>query len=77
MPHMDGVAAVRVLRKMKPDVPIIASTGEAQRARLEELRALNVTNFLIKPFSTANLLAAVHASIGSSNGMEGKVQAIT
>ena len=70
MPHMDGVATVRALRKIKPDVPIIAFTGEAQQARLEEFRAMNVNNFLTKPFSTANLLAAVHTSIGACNGVE-------
>lgn len=77
MPHMDGVAAVRALRKMKPDIPIIACTGEAQQARLSELQALHVNNFLIKPFSTANLLAAVHTSIGACNGVEAEMKTIT
>jgi two-component system cell cycle sensor histidine kinase/response regulator CckA len=37
MPHMDGVALVRALRKMKPDVTIVASTGQGQQAKLDEL----------------------------------------
>src|SRR3982074_2275869 len=28
MPYMDGVALVRALKKMKSDIPIIASTGQ-------------------------------------------------
>jgi two-component system cell cycle sensor histidine kinase/response regulator CckA len=75
MPHMDGVAAVRALRRIKPDVPIIGCTGEAQQARLIELQALNVSNFLIKPFSAANLLAAVHMSVGTTNGVKAEVKA--
>jgi two-component system cell cycle sensor histidine kinase/response regulator CckA len=77
MPHMDGVATVRALRKMKPDLPIIACTGEAQQARLSELQAMNVNKFLTKPFSTANLLAAVHASIDARNGVETEMKTIT
>jgi two-component system cell cycle sensor histidine kinase/response regulator CckA len=76
MPHMDGVATVRALRKMKPDVPIIACTGDAQRARLEEFRAMKVNNFLIKPFNAANLLATVHTSVGACNGVETEVKTI-
>ncbi len=75
MPHMDGMAAVRALRKMKPSIPIIACTGEAQQARFEELRAMNVDNFLVKPFSTASLLGAIHASVGACNGVEAEVKA--
>jgi two-component system, cell cycle sensor histidine kinase and response regulator CckA len=63
MPHMDGIALVRALTKMKADTPIIAFTGDAHQARLDELRAMNVNNFLIKPFNAEDLLAAVHALI--------------
>ena len=70
MPYMDGVASVRALRKMKPDLPIIAFTGDAGRARLSEFQAMNVNNFLIKPFSTESLLAAVHTAVGPTNEVE-------
>ena len=72
MPYMDGVVLARALRKMKPDVPIIAFTGQDQEARLNELQAINVNNFLNKPFGTEKLLAAVHASIGTINEAEVK-----
>jgi PAS domain S-box-containing protein len=75
MPHMDGVAAIRALRKMKPDVPIVAFSGEAQRARFEELQAMKVNNFLIKPFTAANLLAALHTSIGRTDRVEAEMKA--
>ncbi len=75
MPHMDGVAAIRVLRKMKPDVPIVAFTGEAQRTRFEELQAMKVHNFLIKPFTTANLLAALHTAVGTPKGVKAAAKA--
>ena len=70
MPYIDGVASVRALRKMKPDVPIVAFTGEDRQARLKELQALNVNNFLIKPFSTESLLAAIHSSVSPSHEVD-------
>ncbi len=74
MPYMDGVALVRALRKMKPDIPIIAFTGDAYHARLEELRAMNVHRFLIKPFNAEDLLAAVHGSLSPVSQAEAKVR---
>jgi two-component system, cell cycle sensor histidine kinase and response regulator CckA len=31
MPYMDGIALVRSLKKMRPDLSIVASTGQASR----------------------------------------------
>jgi hypothetical protein len=59
MPYMDGVALVRAIRKMKPDVPFIASTGHGEETGLSELRELSVTHFLTKPYGVAGLLEAV------------------
>ena len=75
MPYMDGVASIRALRKMRPDVPIIAFTGDAGQARFDELRAMNVNNFLTKPFNTESLLAAVHTAVGTTNKVETEVKA--
>ncbi len=75
MPYMDGVASIRALRKMRSDVPIIAFTGDAGQARLNELQAMNVNSFLTKPFNTENLLAAVHTAIGTTNKVEAEVKA--
>jgi len=63
---------VRALRKMKPDVRIIAFTGQDPEARRKELQAINVDNFLNKPFGTEKLLAAVHTSIGTTSKAEVK-----
>ena len=75
MPYMDGMELVRALRKMKPDVRIIAFTGQDQQARLSELQAMKVNNFLSKPFGTDKLLAAVHTSVGTTNEAGAEVKA--
>jgi hypothetical protein len=63
MPYMDGVALVRSLKKMKSDIPIIASTGQVDQPGIAELRSLGVKNFLMKPYNTEKLLATVHDTL--------------
>ena len=65
MPYMDGVALVRALRKMKPNVPIIASTGQEDQPGITELRSLGVKNFLAKPYDTDKLLRTLRAAMES------------
>ena len=65
MPVVDGVALCRVLRKMNPDVMLIASTGYANESRMQELRSLNLCAVLRKPFSAERLLAALDESISA------------
>jgi PAS domain S-box-containing protein len=65
MPYMDGVALVRSLRKMRPDVPIIASTGQSAEPSVAEFQALNVKNFLTKPYNTQQLLTTIHDTLES------------
>ncbi|PZR75881.1 MAG: hybrid sensor histidine kinase/response regulator [Chthoniobacterales bacterium] len=57
MPFMDGVALIRTLRKMKPDVKVIASTGRAGREdHASELASLKVRACLTKPYNKTKLL---------------------
>ena len=63
MPYMDGVALVRALRRMKADIPIIASTGQGDQPGMIELQSLGVKNFLTKPYNTEKLLATVHDTL--------------
>jgi two-component system cell cycle sensor histidine kinase/response regulator CckA len=70
MPYMDGAALARALKKMKSDVPIIASTGQGEQAGLADFEALGVKNFLAKPYSTQQLLATVRDTLHEKNEQE-------
>jgi PAS domain S-box-containing protein len=59
MPYMDGIALVRSLKKMRPDLSIVASTGQGEQAGVAELQSLGVKNFLTKPYNTERLLATL------------------
>lgn len=63
MPYMDGVALVHTLRKLKPNIPIIASTGMAKKGEINKMRSLGVRIILDKPYGAPALLKAVHESL--------------
>jgi PAS domain S-box-containing protein len=68
MPFMDGMALIKALRKMRQDLPVIASTGLGEKARLGELDALKPKAVLTKPFGAKTLLHAVHGALSPSGG---------
>lgn len=59
MPHMDGLAFVRVLRQMLPDIPVVVASGRMEDAVAEEFKTLGVTARLDKPFTEAQLMEAL------------------
>jgi len=61
MPWVDGVVLTRALKKMDPNVKVIASTGQQEMSRLQELKALGVKGLLRKPYNSEKLLRKVHA----------------
>jgi len=66
MPWVDGVVLTRALKKMDPNVKVIASTGQPELSRLEELKALGVKGILRKPYNREKLLLKVQAVLRGS-----------
>ena len=61
MPLMDGIALIRTLQKMKPDVRVIASTGRGgEEQQLHDLAGVKVSACLTKPYSKDRLLTTLH-----------------
>jgi two-component system, cell cycle sensor histidine kinase and response regulator CckA len=56
MPVMDGLALIRALRRIAPQLPIIASSGLAENARAAEAADEGVKVFLPKPYTAGSLL---------------------
>ncbi len=63
MPGMDGAAFTRFVRSPNtfpyPNVPLIMLTGHGERSRVLEAVRLGVHEFLLKPVSSATLLARI------------------
>jgi two-component system, cell cycle sensor histidine kinase and response regulator CckA len=63
MPFIDGIALIRALKKMKPDMIFIGSTGQEDEPRLAELQELGVVNLLTKPYDTRKLLTVLETAV--------------
>ncbi|MBS0657317.1 MAG: PAS domain S-box protein [Verrucomicrobia bacterium] len=60
MPIMDGPSCIRVIRRLRPELPIIAASGLAANAQApQQLADLGVTSFLVKPYSSEAMLTEI------------------
>jgi two-component system, chemotaxis family, chemotaxis protein CheY len=66
MPVLDGIALVRRIRIIPAckGLPIIILTTESERARVQEGKAAGATGWIVKPFTSQQLLAVVKKVLG-------------
>jgi len=76
MPQLDGLALCRELRRLANAVPVLMLTARAQvKDRVEGLDA-GADDYLVKPFSTDELLARVRALLRRTRRQDQLVQAL-
>lgn len=68
MPGMDGLQAIRVLRKVAPGMPILGLTGHVGRGYMAQAAALGVT-CLSKPVVMAELIKEVTELLAQNEPM--------
>jgi CheY-like chemotaxis protein len=61
MPFMDGIALMKALQRLRPGLPLIASTGQHERVR--DLKILGLITVLKKPYTAELLLQALNAAM--------------
>jgi PAS domain S-box-containing protein len=66
MPVLDGHATIRALRKMNPDVKVIAASGVREPGEMEQLSRGGIA-VVSKPYSPENLLNAIHKVLHPEN----------
>jgi len=59
MPFMDGLATIRSLKRLNPQVKIISASGLAEDAKEKEAASLGVVKSLPKPYTAEALLRAL------------------
>ena len=64
MPVMDGVEALRALRAIRPDVPVLLSSGHPESEAENRLQGERPSGFIQKPYRPADLVDRVKAAIG-------------
>jgi DNA-binding response OmpR family regulator len=68
MPVQEGLETIRALRKTMPSLAIIAMSGAFGGQYLKPALHLGARTCLAKPFTTAELLDAVHKALPTSTG---------
>lgn len=63
MPFMDGPATIRALHKLDPAVKVIAVSGLMENKNRADLADTGSTLFLQKPYTTEQLLHALHEAL--------------
>ena len=59
MPFLDGPTTIRALRRLSPDLRIIAMSGLASNDKMAEAAELGISAFLEKPYTAETLLSTV------------------
>ncbi len=67
MPFMDGPATIRALRKLDPEVRIIATSGLKASTRQDEISQLGINSFLSKPYTAETLIRTIALVLGSGD----------
>src|SRR5690606_17756674 len=59
MPEMDGLKAISLLRQHRPEITCIILSAERNRDTVKEAMQLGVQDYLIKPFTSDQLLVVM------------------
>ncbi len=60
MPEMDGTQVFRQLKKIRPEVKVIITSGFSDGDKISELRKAGAVGFLPKPYSVSNLTVLIN-----------------
>jgi FixJ family two-component response regulator len=63
LPDIDGKEVYRKVMRMHPDLPVIFSTGHADRGQLDELSSGGEVFYLLKPFEVDLLIETIHSAV--------------
>jgi PAS domain S-box-containing protein len=64
MPHLDGEASFRQLRKLAPHVKVIMTSGYDERDVRSRFDGLELSGFVQKPYNAATLLPLIRTTLG-------------
>lgn len=59
LPNLKGIDAIREIRRMGCDMPIIMVTSEAEKVRVIEAIKAGADNYVVKPFDPGTLAARI------------------
>lgn len=66
LPDIDGTEVYRNVMRMHPGLPVIFSTGHADRGQLDELSPGGEVFYLLKPFDVDLLIETIHSAVAGA-----------
>ena len=64
MPEMDGISAVKEIKKIDPNAKIVMCSAMGQQAMVIEAIQAGARDFIVKPFQADRVLEAVRKAVG-------------
>ncbi len=68
MPKIDGISVLKIIKKLKPDVPAITISGNAGGAEMAESVSVGAMRCLPKPFEIAHLKNEIMTCLSRRGG---------
>ena len=59
MPHLTGLELARLILRIRPDMPVIMTSGHSTQETIEEAEALGIHHYLKKPFTPQELIGSI------------------
>lgn len=64
MPEMDGITAVKEIKKIDPNAKVIMCSAMGQQAMVIEAIQSGARDFIVKPFQPDRVLEAIRKAVG-------------
>jgi CheY-like chemotaxis protein len=64
LPEMSGIEATKLMREIKPDIPVIAQTAFAMEEDRARAKAAGFDEYLVKPLNRKDFLRIVSKYLG-------------
>ena len=64
MPEMDGISAVKAIRKIDPKAKIVMCSAMGQQAMVIDAIQAGAKDFIVKPFQADRVLEAISKTLG-------------
>ncbi|CAM3356399.1 response regulator [Marinicrinis lubricantis] len=64
MPEMDGIAALKEIKKMDPNAKVIMCSAMGQQAMVIDAIQAGAKDFIVKPFQADRVIEAIKKTLG-------------
>jgi len=64
MPEMDGISALKEIKKINPNAKIIMCSAMGQQAMVIDAIQAGAKDFIVKPFQAERVLEAINKTLG-------------